>query len=205
MGVAPAVPVPPFPPLPPLPISPASPPLPPAWSAPPDPPLPPLPKIHPPSPPAIPLSARRVGAVAEQRAPGQQLHRRKQVLQALQRCGIGRFGGGVGPAGPSERVHELVVKGRQTAAQRLVLPRVAGEQRGDRRRHVIFSGGQPPRWSGPRPMRWRCSATSRCPPDRLAAVVNMSGVAIRYDITASDPVIHSIYCQPSRCNQYSPS
>jgi hypothetical protein len=101
-----------------------------------------------------------VGAVADQRAPGQRqagridrteqtrLHRLHRI--SGKRRSIAGLRAGIGPRTRGQRLHKLGMKCRRLSAERLKVLTVARKQRRDRRRHLILGRGQNPRRRGGR-------------------------------------------------------
>ncbi len=77
---------------------------------------------------------RTVGAIADQRPPGQRLYRRiDRLQQLLKRSGVGGLGSCVGASGAAQRPHKLLVKSYRLRAQLLIGLTVNRKQRRDRR------------------------------------------------------------------------
>ena len=102
--------------------------------------------------PAGAAVAFQLGAVADQRAPGQRLegrvdHARHIVLHRLQRRSVCGFGEGVLPSTGIHELHKLLMKRGRLGTERLISPGMRAEQRSNpgrypvsaRRRRTLFS------------------------------------------------------------------
>ncbi|BBX59021.1 hypothetical protein MSHO_43660 [Mycobacterium shottsii] len=80
------------------------------------------------------IARRTVGAIADQRPPGQRLYRRiDRLQQLLKRSGVGGLRSCVGASGAAQRPHKLFVKSYRLRAQLLIGLTVNRKQRRDRR------------------------------------------------------------------------
>ena len=130
----------------------------------PDPPAPPLPYQPAAGPAVCPGTRGAVGAVADQRAPGQRqagrIDQAEQILLnrlrriGLERRNIGGLRADIGFRTRGQRLHKLVMERRRLRTERLKALSVGGEHRRNGRRHLILGRGQHPRRPGPPRPRW---------------------------------------------------
>ncbi len=97
-------------------------------------------------PTVLPGPRRPVGAIADQRTTQQRLGGRidhtQHLLLGLQQHAIADVDDRIQLPRIGQCLHELHVEGRHLDAQRLIVPRVAGKQRRDRRRNLVGGGGR---------------------------------------------------------------
>ncbi len=97
-------------------------------------------------PTVLPGPRRPVGAIADQRTTHQRLGGRidhtQHLLLGLQQHAIADVDDRIQLPRIGQCLRELHVEGRHLDAQRLIVPRVAGKQRRDRRRNLVGGGGR---------------------------------------------------------------